>query len=192
MLLWKTHAGSYSGRLLDADSRATAVGTSPKSVLKQLKAFVEHYAKNDWLWEIEPDLSEPEFRFVKVSVVPEYRVRSRTFPGKDPLTLKLPCAVGRREGGMLAAVLPTVDVVFDFADSTSFENLVQHYVRHQLAGLSPRDLAPFLPPADAWIETLTVRVQPPEDQHFGDDTTTPLNTVADHLGDRDLRRVSKT
>jgi len=192
VMLWKSHSGIVSGRLLDGDSRGCAVGDSQQAVIRQLTDFIHYLGKNDWLWEVEPDLYDVELRQVKVSVFPEYRVRARTFPSKDPVPLRLPAAIGRRENGLYAAVLPTVDVVFDFDDPDSFNDLAQHYVRNTLAGLSPRDVAPYLPPKKSWLEELRIRVKPPEENRGDHQQETPLRNVADHLGDRELRRLSKT
>ncbi|CAN5431598.1 hypothetical protein BH23VER1_BH23VER1_03020 [soil metagenome] len=194
ILLWRSHAGPCTGRLLDADARGTAIGSNPQSVLQQLDEYVRYLAKNDWLWEVEPDLVDVSVREVTVQVFPEYRVRSRTFPAREPTVLRLPAVVGRRESGSFAAVLPTVDVVFEFGGEDAFDGLAQHYVRSALAGLAPRDVARFLPPAEAWLESLEIPIKPPSDDELNEENENagPLAAVADPLGDRTLRRVGKT
>ncbi len=169
------------------------MGGTIRDVRRQLEEFVQYLARNGGFWEIEPDFFDVELRSVKVPVVPEYRVHGRTFPSKKPILLKLPCAMGRRGAGMLSAILPTVDVMFDFNEPGDFPGLVQHYVNNALSGLAPRDITPFLPPEKSWIEELKVRLQmPDDDQDAGDTPATPLTSVADHLGDRGFRRITKT
>ncbi len=194
VLLCRTHAGPITGRLLDADARGTAIGNDPASVLGQLDEYVRYLAKNDWLWEVDPDLADIALREVTVEVFPEYRVRNRTFPAREPIVLRLPAAIGKRDSGTLVAVLPTVDVGFAFAGDDAFEGLAQHYVRSALAGLAPRDIARFLPPAEAWIEEMQIPIKPPSDDELSEENENagPLAAVADPLGDRALRRVSKT
>ncbi len=178
---------------MDADIRGAAVGDTQKDVLKQLKTYVLELRESGWYDQaFFQDFEQVILRVLTIKVVPEYRVRNRTYPCKTPILLKLPCAVGERATGMHAAVLPTVDVTFEFASDANLEDLAAHYVRQALAGRAPRDIVPYLPPEKIWIDSLRITFPTSDNPKFEEEAPLPLAAIADPLTGRELRKTSRT
>ena len=199
VVLWQTGERAWSGRLLnDSATDGTASGVSSTEVVRHLKEYLTAVDRDGMLWLISPDFLEPTLRTVKVAAVPEYEFlvagderRKRTLPCEEPVQLRLPCVVGRRESGLICALLPTLDVQFELAGGDRIEEMALHYARQALKGQNPAALLRYLPPMDCRLEEIvyspwqkkdSVRVEPPE--HLG--------KVAEHVGSPAIRRHVRT
>jgi len=191
VLFWKSEEGHHTGRLLDDDTDGVAVGTSRRFVVQQLKDYIIHLAREDMLDVIEPDFLKPQMKSVKSEVFPQYSRGKRTFPCKDSVTLRLPCVLGTRQSGLLTAILPTVDVSFDYSDPEAFESLADHYIRNQLGRLTPRQLTRFLPPTECQLDEISVTIKDNAPQKTWEQQYPNLAAVADHLGGKDYRSVGR-
>ena len=119
-VVWSNEEGLHSGRLVDDDSDGTAVGNSKREVLKQLKEYLTFVHSDGVHYMPEPDFLEPQLRKVKLHIYPEYVEGRENYACKESVALKLPCALGKRSGGLYVALLPTIDVEFSFSDLRSF------------------------------------------------------------------------
>ncbi len=189
--IWTSHQGKITARLIDDFEEGIAVGETKKEAMEQLREYLVHRSKRDDFFWLDPDFEEPEIRQVRVRVVPEYHDDTRRFPCKEPILLKLPCAVGRRSTGLWAAFFPTLDLYFDFYDKGRFNELANHYAKHTLSELTPRELSRFLPPATCDIDYLNVTLKE-QAIRFDEGHDTPnLQQVADPIGKRTLGRISR-
>ena len=189
--LWTSHQGKITARLIDDFEEGIAVGETKKEAMEQLREYLVHRSKKDDFFWLDPDFDEPEIRQVRVRVVPEYHDNTRRFPCKEPILLKLPCAIGQRSTGLWAACFPTLDLYFDFYDKGRFNELANHYAKHTLSELTPRELSRFLPPASCEIDYLNVTLKE-QTVRFDESQETPnLLHVADPIGKRTLGRISR-
>lgn len=167
------------------------MGETKKEALEQLREYLIYRSKKDDFFWLDPDFDEPEIRQVRVRVVPEYHDNTRRFPCKEPILLKLPCAVGQRSTGLWAACFPTLDLYFDFYDKERFNELANHYAKHTLSELTPKELSRFLPPADCEIDYLNVTLKEQPVKLEESQETPNLLHVADPIGKRTLGRISR-
>ncbi|WP_156345736.1 hypothetical protein [Verrucomicrobium spinosum] len=143
------------------------------------------------------DFLEPTLRTVKVSAVPEYEFlvagngqRKRTLPCEEPVQLRLPCVVGRRESGLVCALLPTLDVQFELPGGDRIEEMALHYARQALKGQNR--LPPALPAAHG-LSAGGDRVLPvAEEGQRPRGAPEHLGKVAEHVGSPAIRRHVRT
>ncbi len=189
--IWTSHQGKVTARLIDDFEEGIAVGETKKEAMEQLREYLVYRSKKDDFFWLDPDFEEPEIRQVRVRVVPEYHDHTRRFPCKEPILLKLPCAIGRRSTALWAACFPTLDLYFDFYDKSRFNELANHYAKHTLSELTPRELSRFLPPVSCEIDYLNVTLKE-QSIRFEETQETPnLLQVADPIGKRTLGRISR-
>lgn len=189
--LWESHQGKVTARLIDDYEEGVAVGNSKKECLEQLREYLVHRSKHDEFFWLETDFDEAEIRQVRVRIVPEYRDEGRRYPCKEPILLKLPCAVGKRSSGLWAACFPTLDLYFDFYDKSQFGDLANHYAKQFLSEMTPRELSRFLPPASCELDTLNVSLKEPPTSLEEPDLMRTLLQVADPIGKRTLGRLGR-
>jgi ATP-dependent Clp protease ATP-binding subunit ClpC len=198
VFLWRSGKDAWAGRLLD-DSWAigTACGGSVNVVLRELKDCL-HAADSADRYVPVPDFFEPEFRVVKVNAVPEYELktpdsgtRKRTLPCAEPVNLKLPCVTGKRESGLVCALLPTLGEEFELGDGDKIEEMALHYARQALKSMTPADLLRLLPPAEWKLETISFTPRR-KDESLVAEKLEHLPKVADHAGAPALRRTART
>lgn len=156
VFLWRSHAGTWCGRLLDDFRESTAVAKSPSGILKQLKEYLHHLDDKDELWEMDPDFFNPQLRSIKVDVKPEYRLKHRSFVDDTPRTLTFPCVLGKRPNGTLAAVLPTLGKWFDLNDESTLPEMAAYFARIELEGSNTEQITRHLPLAEFLLEELTL------------------------------------
>lgn len=191
--LWKNHAGLHTGRLLDDDQDGTATARSRKGVLDQLKLYLQfvHDHEDDYFVPYS-DFLAPELRKVKLRIHPEYRDRKRTYACKEPVDLQLPCVVGKRRSGLWCAILPTIDVEFDFNEPESFTKLATHYVQSALAEMTPRELSRHLPPESVELAEIIITSKAKSRRRPQRDDVQNLAAIADPATSRVLRGNART
>ncbi len=191
VVLWRDHAGMYTARLLDEDNDGIAVSNNRRECLRQLGDYLLHLHQDDGYW-FQPTFLEPQLRTVKVTVYPEYKEGERTFACKDALMLRLPCVTGERHGGMFTALLPTLDLPFDYHDAKALTRLCTHYVRSYLRGRTPQELSRYLPPVSVELDRVVVTLKERRVSMHKDRDYPELQAIADSLLSRDRQRLTRT
>ncbi|MFT4550779.1 MAG: ATP-dependent Clp protease ATP-binding subunit ClpC [Verrucomicrobiales bacterium] len=191
--LWQNHDGLHTGRLLDDDDDATAVAPTRKGVIDQLKEYLQFvHANEDDYWVPDVEFLDPEKKVVKIHIHPEYRDKNRTYACKESIELRLPCVIGKRSTGLRCAILPTIDVEFDFNDPDSFGKLAAHYVQNALSEKSPRELSRDLPPATVELTEVVITAKTKKRRLRQEIEVPNLASIADPATSRDLRRSMRT
>ncbi len=191
IIIWQDHGGMFTARLLDDDSDGVAVGRTRKSVVDQLKEYLRHMHRRSG-YVLSSDFVQPTLRKVKLTVYPEYQEKKRTYACREAVRLNLPCVTGERQTGLFVAMLPTIGVGFDFHDKATFSKLASHYVRSELKGKTPRQVSRFLPPANEELDEIVVTLKEDSYRPRNDEDVENLAKIADHIGTRDFRRISRT
>lgn len=75
----------------------------------------------------------------------------------DRLDLRVMVMVATRKSGQPAADLPQLGIPFDHPDGKELPDLVRRYALHKLEGMTPEQVAGYLPPAEAALDTVPVR-----------------------------------
>lgn len=158
VMLWRDTAGGVSGVLVGDYRSAAAHAEDRQTVLRQLADVLEWRAKNE-SWSLGPELLEPRLMQVKVDIRAQYQSSSghRVIPCSDIVSMQVPCVAGKDENGTPVCEVPSMDLRFNFHNESQLKELVRHYVRDNLTGLTPLDLALRLPPREAWLDQVSVR-----------------------------------
>jgi ATP-dependent Clp protease ATP-binding subunit ClpC len=185
-LLCRDAAGGYSAVALDGGP--TGFGASANDARDDLKEYLRWaHRKNPWL--PVPDFTDPELRWFTVAVRPEYKAKDRLYPSDAEVPVRVPCVVGARKSGQFTADLPLLDIRFDYPGRTELEKLVGRYVSQKLEGLTPAELAAYLPPPHA--ELLELAIPVPKEPPGAVNAIPPpptLAKVAEPVGDRAVRK----
>jgi ATP-dependent Clp protease ATP-binding subunit ClpC len=187
-LLLRDAAGFYTALPVEADDEATAgFGRTASVALDQLRDYLE------WLYRSDPDRAAPglcdaELSVVKVVVRPEYRTDDRIYACDHSLTLPVHCVAGRLATGLLVAALPLLGVRFYYHETDALKGLIRRYAEQELRGMTPRDLARYLPPPAVALDEVLVRVRKRTMPPLPEANLPALTQVAEPLGDRAMRR----
>jgi ATP-dependent Clp protease ATP-binding subunit ClpC len=186
VLVWKDHEGFHTASLIEWDE-PPAVALKAADALRQLADYLQWLYQNH-PWRPGPQLGEVRCLRTTVPVRPEYRSGGGIHPCPEIVEVPLVYAFSLTEPGLAAA--PTLGVRFHFHDIGHLPSLVREYATGRLQGLTPRELARCLPPAEAWVEEITVKLPgrprtPPQESSYP-----ALQTVADPLDDRGPARQS--
>lgn len=190
VILWEDHAGLYTGRLLDEDQDGVAVGATRSDVLRQLSSYIAHLHEDDKHW-FSPDFLKPKLRKLTFKLFPEYQEGETTYASKDAVELRLPCVTGERESGHFTALLPTIDVAFEYHDQRSLTKLAAHYVRAEAKGKTPQELSRFLPPPVIALDEIVVSLREAKRSFFDEADIETLTKIADPLVQRDRSRITR-
>jgi ATP-dependent Clp protease ATP-binding subunit ClpC len=187
-LLWQDAAGFHTAVPVEADDEATAgYGATATAALDQLRDYLA------WLYRRNPERPPPDMRdaelgSVKVTLRPEYRVENRIYACDEPLVLPVHYVAGRLTSGLLVAALPLIGARFYYHEPDALKGLVSRYAQQALKGLTPRELARFLPPPIVRLENVVIQVRL-KTRAVRHDTALPhLSQVAEPLGDRAMRK----
>ena len=200
VLVWSDHAGGFTAAAVPDAVDASAVAGSVREALGQVEDYLRwQYAKTPW-WP-EPDFHDARLTRVRVEVRPGYRVgsaggdgrppRVRTFACQESVTLRVPCVVGRDSGGLLLCAMPTLGLRFTFYEESALRELVTHAVQSELQGMTPQQVARFLPPKSVLLERLVIRAPRDGAKAARDAAAADLKhvtAVAEPLGVRGVRR----
>ncbi len=187
VLLCRDAAGGYSALALDGGP--TGFGASLPDARDDLKEYLR------WAYRKDPDLAvpdftDPELRWFTVTVRPEYQgTNKRLYPSDAEVSVRVPCVVGTRRSGQFAAELPLLGISFDYPGRMELQKLVERYVSQKLEGLTPEQLASYLPPVHA--ELLELAIPVPKEPPGALDLIPPpptLAKVAEPVGDRAVRK----
>lgn len=183
--VWRDAAGLYTASVLDG-VHGEAVAESPPAAVKQLKDFLLWAYGRD-PYALEPDMRDPQLTDVRVSIRPEYEIDDRPYPCSHRVPMRVPLVHGLRRDGSRICVLPTLGLSLTAHPGDAVESLVGDYVQRKLHGLTPRQLARLLPPAEIALESIVIKAasrtwRPPQRR------SPVLEAVADAVGDRAIRR----
>ncbi len=158
VLLWPDARDGVTGLLVGDYQNASAHASTEQEVLRQLSEVLKWRAEHE-SWSIEPELLEPELREVKVEVRAQYRDDSgyRMIPSPDLVSLRVPCVIGKAENGMSVCEVPSMELRFHYYTESQLKDLVRHYVKDEMSGLTPAQLALKLPARGARLGRVTVR-----------------------------------
>jgi ATP-dependent Clp protease ATP-binding subunit ClpC len=186
-LVWRDPGGICTALPVEAANPTwVGVGSSPRAALEQLRDFLKWLAKRG---EVdEPDLTEAELRTFKVPVRPEYTTHNRIYACNE-VWLSVPCVSGKTTTGLLVAALPLLGARFYYHDPKELKHLVIRYTQQNFKGMSPREVARFLPPTSIQLQSVIVRVPAKHRHGLPRDARWPaLSQAAEPLGDRAVRK----
>jgi len=158
VLLWHDNCRRVTGLVIGDFHHTTAHGPTRQDVLRQLQEALR-YAADQLDWYLEPELTEPELRQIKVEVRAQYwdEAERRLIPSPHPIQMRVPCVSGQDENGLLVCEVPHFNLWFHYHREEEWKELVRHYVRDRLAGNTPSALAMLMPPADVWLDQIHVK-----------------------------------
>jgi ATP-dependent Clp protease ATP-binding subunit ClpC len=187
VLMLKDRFGQSTAIAIGADEQSVAIADSDSKAFEQLSDFLQWQVKRDQLYG-SPDLIQPTLSTFRVPIRPEYRTHKQIYPCSEPFPLVVHCVHGKQERGIYYAELPLLRASFYYYEEKSLPELVARYAQEQLKGLTPRDVAAFLPPQQVDLRTLVVRIPIKRRAPEFEFQTRQLALVADALGDRQLRQ----
>jgi ATP-dependent Clp protease ATP-binding subunit ClpC len=186
-LLWQDPAGFYTARPINADDEVAGFGTTARAALEQLREYLDWSAKRSSA-PSGMELNDPQLIILKVSIRPEYRVNKRIHACEESIQLRVHCVTGKSPAGAFFAALPLVGVRFYYHEARDLKELVTRYVQETLRGLTPREVARFLPPPLVQLESVVVHVKTRKRPLELEKDLRTLRGLAEPLGDRALRR----
>ena len=164
LLVWQDLEGFWTAAPVEiglAGDVAAAVDATAERAVRQLQSYLQWwFKKNPWL--AVPDFLEPELIYARVPVRPQYRAGPRVYPCSEEIELRVPGVHGHQESGLRVCSLPTLDVAFHFYAAGDLRRMIAETVRQRLADLTPQELSRFLPPPQAKLEEVSVRVADPK------------------------------
>ncbi|MBC7798159.1 MAG: ATP-dependent Clp protease ATP-binding subunit [Pyrinomonadaceae bacterium] len=191
------------------DESASGFGETRDLCVAQVKDYLQWSHRKNW-WLSPLDFDEPKLIDYKIEVRPEYKLEERepvnlstaektrrkreklkkknkVFAANETLPLRVNCVYWRQLNGNMFAALPFLGIEFYFYDVSALRNLVTAFVQEKLKGLTPLDLAKFLPPKNVRLEEISFQVKRRErTTEYVKDTTTLLQ-IAEPLGATDDR-----
>lgn len=188
-LLWRDASGFHTATPVEFDdAKAAGYAATASEALDQLKDYLSDYYRHHPFAD-GPDLRDAVLSSVKVSVRGEYKAGNRVHACDERLNLPVHCVNGRLDSGLLVASLPLLGVRFYYHEPAALAGLVARYAQERLRGLSPRELAAFLPPPKVELVDVVVRVK--SKLRVAAETVPylpMLAAVAEPLGDRAVRK----
>ena len=197
IFVWEDQDGAFNACLLEELLEGAAMGRSPQEAANQLEEFVRWTAREGWL--PEPDLLEPRLLTVKVQVRPEYQVpgptawdqeRMRIYACEETVLLRVACVCGKDSNGLPVCVMPLAGGRFTYYEPNALKGLVEHYVQTAMKGMTPRQVARFLPPRSVALDEIVVQVAQARRIKEDGPKLASLNAVAEPIGARGVRRQS--
>jgi ATP-dependent Clp protease ATP-binding subunit ClpC len=187
VLLCRDRAGFQTAVLVDWSDGLAGYSTSGAKALEQVREFLA-WSFQQMPHQGAPDFLQPELSVFKVMIRPEYRHDGKVFPCADSLNLRVPCVHGIQESGLLVATLPLLGIRFYYHEENTLKELATRYAVQKLEGLTPAQLARFLPPAEFALEQIALRVKVKERKIVEASLPPTLQQLAEPLGDRAVRK----
>jgi ATP-dependent Clp protease ATP-binding subunit ClpC len=183
VLVLRDFADYHTACWVEEPGALAAVARTSEKALDQVQDFLA--------WRLEEgadipdeDFLDPQLLWISVSVRPEYKAGDRMYPCGEPIRLRLPCVKGRRASGTWVGSVPTLGLRFEYYEEDSFKSLVQHYAEQCFKGREPMEVSRFLPPPEAFLEEVRVKLPSPEEVTEHVVGTEALASVAEPLGIR--------
>lgn len=160
-VVWKDPGGMYTATLVEDDSGQAAVGSSAAEALSALQDWCVWTVKHQpWAFSA-PEMQRPRLAWFQVSVRPEYVLRKRRFPVEESVTLPVPVVLGDLPAGLTLCAAPTLNLRFTCHEDEQVKELVAHYVRERVSGLSPASVSRLWPPTHLELADISVRLPSP-------------------------------
>lgn len=192
VLLWKDSAGFTTAALIDPDRDTcglppmVAYSDSSKTALAEVREALQ-WRQRQFPWFEPSVIRDSQLIFVKVEVRPEYRFEEKVFPCPRTFTLRVEVVDTEHEHGVRFAAVPRLSVEFYYTQG-DLSDLVRHYARERMSGLSPHQLARFEPVTEVQLESLSVRL-PREGKQQRQLELPQLSAVAEPMGSKALRAL---
>ncbi len=192
VLLWKDSAGFTTAALVDPDGDACGLppvvsySASSKAALVEVRETLQ-WRQQQFPWFESSVIRDSQLIFVKVEVRPEYRFEEKVFPCPRTSMLRVEVVDTEHEHGVRFAVVPRLGVEFYYTQG-DLSDLVRHYVRERMSGLSPHQLARFEPVTEVRLESLAVRL-PRESKPQRQLELPELSAIAEPMGSKALRTL---
>lgn len=187
ILVWQDWEGVFTAAAVDIESQHVGTAVSAAGAVRQMKGYMQWlYRRNPWM--AGPDFLEPKLVYQRVTVRPEYTAAGRVYPAEEPLEIKVACVIGKRAGGMQSCAVPMFGLRVDYYENDAWQGLVAERVRKLLSGLTPRELARFLPPQAVFLEEVSVRQTTKPARQDPLMRFTSLAAVAEALGHPSVRK----
>lgn len=154
--LWNCGANNCVGVTIGQDENVSAMGDSPKAVLRQIREWADNSVEKH-PWQLNLSLDSPRLTSVTVRVRPEIRLRGKTQPYSEPMVVKLPCVLIAEGPGLLMASFPTLDLEFSITDESELGSMVSHLVSSQLSGKSMAEVFSIIPEGQGTLDVIAVR-----------------------------------
>lgn len=187
-------AYSFTEAKAFSDNRAAAIA--------EVREFLQWFHQKEW-WLEPPTFNGAALLEFRVEARPEYEIKPASdqrlqsiLAGrrqKDPrrtkvtisdeIPLRVACVYWRDEAGNLTAFLPFLDTTFAFDSPEKLRGLVELKSREILKGKTAAQLAPFLPPKEIALETVSFNISARKRGETVSVKQTPnLAAVAEPLG----------
>lgn len=186
VLIIRDDLGQSTAMAIGADEHAVAVAPTEGQAVRRVADYLQWQLKRD-TWIEAPDLIEAQLTSFRVTIRPEYREDRRIYPCPETLTLDVPCVYGKQTTGLFYASLPLQRISFYYYESTALQELATRYAQESLKGMTPRQLAGFLPPTRMELRPIVVSAPPRRRRPQYVLTARQLPLVSDAIGDRQLR-----
>ncbi len=186
VLIIRDPAGAFTAVGVEGDGLA-AFGLTAREACDELRDYLL-WLRRQTPWLPEPDFLEPELHAFKVNVRSEYRTPQRIYPSEEPITIQVPCVIGKQASGQMLASLPLLGIRFTYHEPESLKGLVQRFVLQKLEGLTPQELARHLALPQYELNDVVVRVPDKELATPPPEAPRTLGRVAEPLGDRAVRK----
>ncbi len=187
ILVWEDYSGYFTARLVEDTDAPAGFGATADEAVHQLKEVLD-WSFQKYPWRSTPDFNDPKLIQLRLEIRPEYQVGDRIFPCEEIVVLRVPVVYGRSSAGLHVCSLPTLGAKFFYSEPQKLRDLATHYAQEQLRGLSPVALARYLQPREMELEEIVLHVNAREPDYSIAPSLETLETVAEPLGDKKLRR----
>ena len=188
VLLWEDESGHFTAALVEQIDAPAAHAATAAEALSQLKDYLD-WNLQEYPWQSGPDFDEPKLLHFRVDIRPEYKIASRVYPADETIALRLPCVYGRSKHGASICTMPTINVQFYFNETQKLKDLAIHYAQERLRGMTPQQLARFLPPRAARLEEIVLQGVRKQGRPARTRRYPHLEAVAEPLGNKKLRKL---
>ena len=192
----------------------SAFAQTKEAALTEIKEYLQWFYRENW-WREPAEFGAATLLEFRVEARPEYKIaaqqsnenpnqartkladkksakkeKKRVFTGTEILPLRVACVYRLEENNSFFAVLPQLGVEFYFYDETNLKQLAATYAGETLKGLTPLELAKFLPAKNVYLEEIQFNIK--RRAHNAEDAKeiATLEQVAEPLGWREPRTKS--
>jgi ATP-dependent Clp protease ATP-binding subunit ClpC len=187
VLVWEDYSGYFTARLVDDMEAPAAFGPTAAEAVYQLKEVLD-WSFQKFPWRSGPDFSDPKLIQLRLEVRPEYHLGERIYPCDEKVVLRVPCVHGRNSAGLHLCSLPTLGVTFLYNEPHKLKDLATHYAQESLRGKTPAGLSRYLQPREVELMEIVLHTNIREANYSITPSIEILETIAEPLGDKSLRR----
>jgi ATP-dependent Clp protease ATP-binding subunit ClpC len=187
VLVWEDYSGYFTARLVEDMEAPCGFGATASEAIQQLKEVLDWSFQN-FPWRSGPDFNDQKLITIRLEVRPEYHFDDRIYPCGETVVLRLPCVCGRNSGGLFIGSLPTLGVKFYYQEQNKLKDLAIHYAQEKLRGKTPMGVSRYLPPREVALEEIVLNINTRDPDNRYTPSLAVLETVAEPLGDKTLRR----